>query len=204
MGDMMKILIAVLAFVLCAPVHAQVIKTLADELAGEIGRVDLNAGITQKQAETMAQYYYQRFIGGCGSAYPAIDRNLDWVMTPKTGVAGVADQDAILIGKHTGTISWKRGPDLRLADLIGSTETAPKPLNMSGAEPRRLPDDAPVPTAKLQFVVSPSGAVTHTRFRRSSGNMKCDLAAKRIVESWRFPPRKQPIALVANVKNCAH
>lgn len=204
MGDMMKIIIAVLAFVLCAPVHAQDIKTLADELAGEIGRVDLNAGITQKQAETMAQYYCQRFIGGCGSAYPAIDQNLDWVMTPKTGVAGVADQDAILIGKHTGTISWKTGPDLRLADLIGSRETAPKPLNMGGAEPRRLPDDALVPTAKLQFVVSPSGAVTHTSFRRSSGNMKCDLAAMRIVESWRFPPRKQPIALVANVKNCAH
>lgn len=200
---MMKKLIAALVLILCAPVHAQDIKTLADELAGEIGRVDLDAGITQKQAETMAQYYCQRFIGGCGSAYPAIDRNLDWVSMPKTGVAGVTDQDAILIGKHTGVISWKRGPDLRLADLIGSKETAPKPINKGGAKPRRLPDDALVPTAKMQFVVSPAGAVTHIRFRRSSRNMKCDLAAMRIVESWRFPPRKQPIELVANVNTCA-
>lgn len=200
---MMKNVIAALLFGLCTPVYAQDIKTLADELASEIGRVDLDAGITQKQAETMAQYYCQRFIGGCGSAYPAIDRNLDWVVTPKTGVAGVADQDAILIGKHTGSMSWKRGPHLRLADLIDSRETAPKPINKGGNEPRRVTDDALLPVAKMQFVVSPTGAVTHIRFTRSSRNPKCDLAAKRVIESWRFPPRKQPITLVANVKTCA-
>lgn len=201
---MMKKLIASLVFGLCAPVYAQDIKTLADELAGEIGRVDLNAGITQTQAETMAQYYCQRFIGGCGSAYPAIDRDLDWEIAPRTGIAGVPDPDAIRIGKHTGETSWARGPDLSLASLIESKQTAPKPINQSDAETQRPPDGALVSTAKIQFAVSPTGAVTHIGFRRSSRNRTCDLAAMRIVESWRFAPRKQPITLVANVKTCAH
>lgn len=195
----MKKLLAALIFSSCFAVNAQGIKTLEQELTDEIGRVDFKTGITREQAKSIAQYYCHQHIAGCGTAQAVIDRGSDWEITPVTGVAGVSDKNSIAVDKHTGNVSWGKGPVLRLTELINSKETAPEPTNKNDRKPQHSPSSK----VKIQFSVSPAGSVADVRFRKSSKNLKCDLAAKRSVEGWRFPPRKRPIVLVADVETCS-
>lgn len=200
---MKKILIA-LAFGFCASANACDIETQAQELASDVGRVDLKAGVTREQANVIAQHYCHRYIAGCGAAYPAANQVMNWEFTPRTGVAGVPDAGPILIEKHTGKISWGKGPAISLFDLIESKEEAPKPINKHDAKSQHLQNDASSSIVKIQFDVLPSGSTSNLSFKRSTKNLKCDLAAKRIVEGWRFSHREHPIALIANVKTCSN
>lgn len=198
---MKKLLIAMI-FSSCLAANAQEIKTLEQDLAGEIGRVDLRSGIAREQANSIARYYGQRYIAGCGSTQAVVDRHSNWEATPMTGVGAIPDRNAILIGKHTGQISWRNGPTLSLTDLVESKEAVPKPVNRGYGERQNRSTDARASTVKIRFTVLPSGDTSDIGFEQSSKNPKCDLAARRIVENWKFPQRKQSIALVANVETC--
>lgn len=200
----MKKLLIALVLVASASVGAQEIKTQEDDLASEIGRVDLKSGIEREQARAVAEYYGQRFIAGCGSVDAAVDRNVNWEIVPRIGVAGDPDKDAIFIGKHTGRVSWGSGPVLNLTDIVEAKEAAPEPINRDEVELKRLSRDALDSTVRIRFVVLPSGITADFSFKSSSKNRVCDSAARRVVEGWRFPPRKQPITLVASVKTCSH
>jgi len=183
---------------LCPSANAQGIVTLEQDLAREIGAVDLHAGLSRAQAGTLAEYYCRRYVGGCGAVAPATDRNADWAVVPFTGVAAIAATHPIMVGKHSGKISWHPGPSLNLLDLIGSKEAAPMPLDRSDAKPGR----AAASRVKVQFSVLPDGTVANARFMRSSRNRECDREVWRIVSDWRFPPRGRPIELVTEL-GCA-
>lgn len=198
----MKRLLTVLILVFCTAAGAQDIDTLKHALASEIGRIDLATGITREQATAIGEHYGRRYIVGCGAMHPAVDRGQNWEVAVRTGVAGVLDRDAIVIGKHTGKTSWKRGPSVELAEFVESGETAPRPINAAGAVPRTSADDSPGLPVKIQFDVLPSGTVGDIRFKQSSRRPKCDAAARHVVEGWRFPPRERPITLIARMQNC--
>lgn len=196
----MKTLLAalVLTLCLCPTAKAQNLKTLHQDLADELGPVDLTAGITQAQAGAVARYYGQRYIAACGAVDAAVDRGATWEIVPHTGVAGTADPNKIVVGKHTGKVAWGHGPTLNLPDLLDPTQIAPKPINAGGA----MTDPASGAKVRIQFVVLPNGSVAHARFKRSSSDMKCDQRARGVVEGWRFPPRERPIELIVDA-GCA-
>ncbi|PZQ27131.1 MAG: hypothetical protein DI562_14080 [Stenotrophomonas acidaminiphila] len=80
------------------------------DLVATIRAVDLKAGVTQLQADAIAQVYFQRYISGCGAAAPAVDHGYAWRVTPLMGIAGTPDQNPIVIEKRTGKVSWANGP----------------------------------------------------------------------------------------------
>jgi hypothetical protein len=79
-------------------------------LVATIRAVDLKAGVTQRQADAIAQVYFQSYISGCGAAAPAVDHGILWQVTPLMGIAGTPDQNPIVIEKYTGKVSWASGP----------------------------------------------------------------------------------------------
>ncbi|MET4726708.1 TonB family protein [Lysobacter enzymogenes] len=194
----MKNLFMAVSLGLCTTANAQDIDTLEQDLAHEVGAVDLRSGITRAQAGTIAEHYCRRYIGGCGTVAPATDRHSDWAVVPLTDPAGVADKNAILVGKHTGRISWGKGPTLNLPDLVGPKESAPRPIRRSGANV----EHSYGPKVKVQFSVLPNGTVANARFKQSSSDPKCDQRGRRIVEAWRFPARERPIELITAL-SCA-
>ncbi|WP_394538145.1 TonB family protein [Lysobacter enzymogenes] len=192
---MKKTVLSVLLLGICSFANAQEIKTVARDLADEIGPVDLQSGVTQRQAGVIAQFYCRRHIAGCGPVAPAVERSSEWEVTPFTGIEGAPGKDKIVVSKRSGNASWGQGPALDVLALIHSAGAAPKPINDKAG---KLGDPAG-PRVKVQFVVSPDGATADVRFRQSSRDPNCDRRAGRVVEGWRFPPRAQPIELVATL-----
>lgn len=178
---------------------AQNVVTRAEDLSNELGSVDLNSGISKKQAIVIASYYCHMHVPACGSVSQAKNLDARWEVSVETGVAAVVHSGAIYIGKHTGEVLWGDGPSVFLRDILGSPRPAPKPFNENLSS---LSDDDLSSAIKIQFSVMPSGWTANHLFLRSSGNMKCDLSARRTVESWNFPPREDQITLVASLKEC--
>jgi hypothetical protein len=79
------------------------------KMAATVRGIDLKAGVTQSQANVIAQLYFQAFISGCGYADNAVDHGSQWEVTPRVGFGGIPDQNPIVIEKHTGKISWGHG-----------------------------------------------------------------------------------------------
>ena len=80
------------------------------EVVAIVRGVDLKAGITQPQANAIAELYFGKYIAGCGRADPAVDRGSHWEVTPRIGYGGTPDENPIVIEKHTGKVSWRNGP----------------------------------------------------------------------------------------------
>lgn len=193
MGGLMKVALSALLLSICSFANAQEVKTVGQDLAGEIGPIDISSGVTQRQASVIAQFYSRRHIAACGAVTPPISRNSDWEVTPLVGIEGAPDKDKIFVSKHSGRVSWGDGPVLDVVALINSKETAPEPIG-KGRPKLGHPTASAV---RIGFVVLPDGAVASTTFKQSSLNAKCDRRARGVVENWRFPPRKKAIELVA-------
>ncbi|QCW24431.1 TonB family protein [Lysobacter enzymogenes] len=191
----MRTALAVAMLSVCAIASAQEIKTAQRDLADEIGSIDLKAGVTEKQAGAAALFYCEKHISGCGTTDVPVSENSDWQITPRTGIDGSPDKDKIIVGKHSGKISWGKGPITDLLTLVNSKEPAPTPVN--GGVEKATP--ATASSVKIEFTVSPDGRVSDARFKRSSKNVKCDLQARTRVESWKFPPRTAPVQLVTTL-----
>jgi TonB family protein len=191
----MRTALAALMLSVCTIANAQEIKTAEQDLADEVGSIDLKAGVTEKQAGTIALFYCERHIGGCGTTDAPVSENSHWQITARTGIDGSPDKDKILVGKHSGKVSWSKGPIVDLLSLVSSKEPAPTPVNRGDA--KVVPTS--VSAVKIEFTVSPDGKVSDARFKRSSKNVKCDVRARARVESWKFPPRKTPIRLVTTL-----
>ncbi|WP_169795718.1 hypothetical protein [Lysobacter antibioticus] len=108
----MKTALAVLMLSVCTFANAQEIKTAERDLADEVGSIDLKAGVTKNQAGAIALFYCERHIGGCGSTDAPVSQGSNWQITPRTGTDGSPDKDKILVGKHSGKVSWSKGPPL--------------------------------------------------------------------------------------------
>jgi len=191
----MRTALAVVLLSICEIASAQEIKTAQRDLADEVGSIDLKAGVTEKQAGAVALIYCERHIGGCGTTDAPVSENSNWQVTPRTGIDGSPDKDRIIVGKHSGKISWGKGPTIDLLPLVNSKETAPTPVNGGVGKPT----PASASSVKIEFTVSPDGRVSDARFKRSSKNVKCDVRARTRVVSWKFPPRKAPIKLVTTL-----
>lgn len=178
---------------------AQNVVTQAEDVSNDLGDVDLNDGISRKQANVMANYYCHLYVPGCGAVSEAKSVHARWEVSVETGIAARLHADAIYIEKHTGRASWGSGPSIFLRDVMGSPRPAPKPLN---ATLKALSGDDAASAMKIQFSVLPSGSTANHHFLRSSGDVKCDLSARRSVESGRFPPREAQVTLVASSKRC--
>ena len=179
--------------------------TPEQELASEIGKANLKTGITFEQANAIAQFYFQHHVSGCGGADPAVDRGSRWEVTPRLGIAVIPSKTPIVIEKYTGTISRKDGPTLSLATILVSKAVLPQPIHkVAVIWPKHLPSDARSTTIQIEFVVSRSGATSDVRLMHSSGRLKCDLAVRAAVESWRYAPRKEPISLVERIETCTY
>lgn len=200
----MKLVIATLmiATIACSAAVAHDTTTREQDLAIELGRVDLKAGITLEQANTIARFYFR---AGCGGAAPAVDRGSRWEVTPVIGIAGISDKNPIMIEKHTGTISWKEGSTMNLAAILARKEALPQPIHKGPVTlPRHLPSGARSVTIKVEFVVLPSGATSDFTFRHSSGRRECDGAVMQAVKGWRYAPRKESMTLVESLETCAY
>ncbi|WP_408950463.1 TonB family protein [Lysobacter sp. Hz 25] len=191
----MKTALAALILSVCTFANAQEIKTAERDLADQVGLINLKAGVTEKQAGAVALFYCERYIGGCGATDAPVSQGSHWQITPRTGIDGSPDKDKILVGKHSGKVSWGKGPAIDLLSLVSSKEPAPAPVNKGGAKPVLTSASA----VKIEFTVSPAGKVSNARFKRSSKDIKCDVQARARVESWKFPPRKTPIQLVTTL-----
>jgi len=189
------------SFIFCTSARAQEIKTREQDLADEVGRIDLESGITNEQARKIAQYYCDRYISDCGSTSSAVDENRLWKIRPLTGVAG-RPRGMITIDKHVGIISSSEGPELNLDRILDCNEKAPELINKSNKK-IRYPIAVNPSTVKIQFVVLPSGTTTGFSFIRSSSSLKCDMEARRVVDGWKFARREQPITLVTSLKTCS-
>lgn len=191
----MKTALAALILSGCTFANAQEIKTAERDLADEAGLINLKAGVTGKQAGAIALFYCERHISGCGTIDAPVSQDSHWQVTPRTGIDGYPDKDKILVGKHSGKVSWSKGPTIDLLSLVSSKEPAPAPVNKGGAKPVPISASA----VKIEFTVSPAGKVSNARFKRSSKDIKCDVQARARVESWKFSPRKTPIQLVTTL-----
>lgn len=190
----------------CSVAGAHDTTTPEQELASEIGKADLKAGITFEQANAIAQFYFQHYVSGCGGADPAVDRGSRWEVTPRLGIAGIRSKTPIVIEKYTGTISRKDGPTLSLAaTLAPKKEVLPQPVHMVAVtRPKHLPSNTRSVIIQIEFVVSLSGATSDFRLMHSSGRFECDRAVRGAVEGWRYAPRKEPITLVESIETCTY
>lgn len=200
---MRQAILLIMAFSFCASISAQEIKTRTQDLADEVGSLDLKSGITNEQSVVIAQYYCDTNIAGCGSAHPAIDRGSTWEVTPHVGTAGTPSENIIKIEKHTGIVSSKDGPTLDFAKLFESKDEVPQLIKGKDRKGKVVAGGANSVSIKVQFTVLPNGATTGYRFRTSSSSLKCDAAARKMVERWKFQPRENAIDLVAKVNTCA-
>ena len=193
-------IVAAVLFLFPLITHAQNIVTKAEDISNDLGELNLSAGISEPQALVLARQYCEKYIAGCGSVYPAKSRGSNWDIPVRTGTAAHLEANPISVEKHTGKMSWGDGPTLLLTEILDSTRPAPKPLN---AKMQPLSGDDLAHAVKIQFYVLPSGTPRiHSFLRSAAGDgLECDFPARRTVESWKFPPRKEGIMLVASLKS---
>lgn len=195
----------VIAIGICSVAGAHDTTTPEQELASEIGRSDLKAGITLEQANSIARFYFQHYISGCGGAGAAVDRGARWEVTPYMGYAGIPSESPIVIEKYTGTITRRDGPTLSLTTILAPKVVLPQPIHkVAVALPRHLPSSSRTVTIKVEFVVEPSGAISDVKFQHSSGRIECDSAVRQAVKGWRYAPRKESITLVESIETCTY
>jgi hypothetical protein len=198
--DTNRAILAAILFLFPLIAHAQNIATKAEDISNDLGELNLSAGVSERQALILAQQYCDKYIAGCGSAYPAKSRGSSWDVPVRTGVSAHLEAHPVSVEKHTGKMSWGDGPTLLLTEILHSTDPAPTPLN---AKLYPLSGDELASAVKIQFHVRPSGTTEIHSILRSAaaGGLECDFSARRTVAGWKFPPRKEGIMLVASLKS---
>jgi hypothetical protein len=117
-------LIASIGGAVASPAHDQAAQLNAahhQQLVSIVRGVDLKAGVTQAQADAIAELYFSTYIATCGRARPAVDRGAQWEITPLLGFAGTPDKHPIIVGKHTGNVSWQGGPSFSAPSALLGT-----------------------------------------------------------------------------------
>jgi len=197
---------SLIATICCSAADSQATTTPEREM---VRGVDLKTGITFAQANAIASYYFENYIGDCGYPEPAVDRGSRWEVPLLIGVAATPSNRPIIIEKHTGHVSRHGGgPALNLASIIASPEaTLPLPLPIHKVLvrwPTDLARKAHKTTIELQFVVLPSGATSDVRFRQAVEPLECLFAAREALLSWRYAPRTRPLRLIESIETCTY
>ncbi len=79
-------------------------------LTNYLGVIDVSDGISESEADAMAQAYFSGYLGACGGAAKATLTNGEWTIPVMFGYGGKLMEWPIRINAKTGAISQVGGP----------------------------------------------------------------------------------------------
>ena len=107
----MKWLLTLLCILCGCAVHLTV-DDQRRQLEAQLRDIVVDDGISEAEANVIAQNYFLRFGPGCGAASHVADGGAFWIANAAVGVAGVPTREPIRIDKHTGRVTWSDGPTI--------------------------------------------------------------------------------------------
>ena len=89
------------------------------QLQDKLRTVNADDGITQSEAEIIAENYFSRFAPiACGSVTRPVDGGTNWIAKTYLGFASIETREPIRIDKQTGRVTWSDGPTITNASRI--------------------------------------------------------------------------------------
>jgi len=104
----MKTLTTLLLLVVCIGCHTYTVNPQDAELRQKLKAVTLSDGVSQSEAEVIAQSYFARNVG-CGAFTGIQDGGERWIVDAKFGYAGEPIK-GFFIDKHSGRVTSPVGP----------------------------------------------------------------------------------------------
>jgi hypothetical protein len=81
----------------------------ARELESRMREVVLEDGISEREANTIAESYFHRFGPGCGGVADVFDGGKFWIGQTAVGAVAIPTPEPIRIDKQTGRVTWNAG-----------------------------------------------------------------------------------------------
>ena len=104
----MKTLTALFLLIVCAGCHTYTVRPQDAELRQKLKAVTLSDGVSQAEAEVIAQSYFARNVG-CGALTGIQDGGDHWILDGKFGYAGEPIK-GFFIDKRSGRVTSPVGP----------------------------------------------------------------------------------------------
>lgn len=81
-----------------------------DQFQATLGAVSPDDGISQREAQAIADAYFYELVSGCGTTEPAILADGVWTVQLRIGYAGALSDEYVRIDTGHGTVSSAIGP----------------------------------------------------------------------------------------------
>jgi hypothetical protein len=79
----------------------------ARELESQMREVTLEDGVSEREANIIAESYFIRFGPGCGAVADVFDGCQFWIGQTAVGAGGIPTPEPIRIDKQTGRVTWR-------------------------------------------------------------------------------------------------
>ena len=118
----MKVPAFIIVTLACCLVGCSTLPTAGEhraQLQAKLSTVVIEDGISQSEADIIAENYYFRFTQtACGSVLRVTEEDSIWIARTYYGPAAMPTREPIRIDKRSGRVTWSDGPTMSNPKMI--------------------------------------------------------------------------------------